>query len=78
MEGEGVMMDVRTTVPVAGTFDLVRQSLVAETEWDVRSGCPYCCDWCLLARHLAHLYGIGSFVPSVDVSAQPVIVTLLN
>ena len=31
MEGEGVMMDVRTTVPVAGTFDLFRQSSFAES-----------------------------------------------
>lgn len=30
MEGEGVMIDVRTTVPVAGTFDLDCQSMSAE------------------------------------------------
>ena len=78
MEGEGLMMDVRTTVPVAGTFDLDCQSMSTERWWDVRSGCPYRRDRCLLARHLKDSHRMGSFVPAVDVSAPPVIVTSLN
>ena len=73
MEGEGVMMDVRTVDPVAGKFDLDCQSMFTERWWDVRSGCPNRRDWCLLARHLVHLYRMESFVPSVDKSASPAI-----
>jgi hypothetical protein len=55
MDGEGVMMDVCTTVLVAGTFDLVLSATCSDERTRyVRGRCPDRRDWCLLARHLVH------------------------